>query len=290
MTKRAKSGFYWGLLAVVAAVQSAAVCTAEPETVTVEAQRQRQVIEQQISTYVSSITMPNREEALLRWHRAICPAVIGLADAQDDFVLARLSKAITEAGAPLAPENCAPNFLVLAGQQPEEILQKWWKHNPRLFNSDHGIGGIEHFLSGTIPIRAWYNAELGCTGGAYRVRGGGSYHPNHCGGGLGSRLQWDVVRAILSVIVVVDLQKVPDLTVGQVTDYATLIGLAQIRENSDPGPAPTILHLFSNAGEARPEGLSAWDESFLQALYSTNADAAVQISQIKVRLGHDLVR
>jgi len=43
--------------------------------------------------------MPNVSEALLRWHRAIS-AVVGLSGAQDDFVLARLSKAIVDAGAP----------------------------------------------------------------------------------------------------------------------------------------------------------------------------------------------
>jgi len=75
MRKRVKSGLLCGLL-VVAALRGSGIC-AEPETVTVEPQTQRQVIEQQISTFVSSITMLNREDALLRWHRAICPAVVG---------------------------------------------------------------------------------------------------------------------------------------------------------------------------------------------------------------------
>jgi hypothetical protein len=103
---------------------------------------------------------------MLRWHRPVCPAIVGLTQAQNEFMLGRLSQAVTDAGAPLAPENCAPNLLVPATRQPEVVLQKWWDRNPRLFNSDQGVGGIKHSLAGQTPIRAWYNAQLGCEEGA----------------------------------------------------------------------------------------------------------------------------
>jgi hypothetical protein len=189
----------------------------------------------------------------------------------------------------LAPEDCTPNFLVLVTQQAHELLQKWWERNPTLFNDDHGVGGIKRFMSSKTPIRAWYNAELGCTQGAFRVRGGRTYIPSHCDSKLGSKLTHNVVRAITSVIVVVDIQPGTELTIGQIADYATLIGLAQIRESAEPGSAPTILHLFANNGEPRPEGLSTWDEAFLKALYDTSSDATVQVAEIKVRLDADLV-
>jgi hypothetical protein len=135
-----------GLAAVFIGVISSALAqepAAAPETVTVEAQRHRKLIEQEVSAFVSGITVANREEAMLRWHRPVCPAIVGLTPAQNQFMLARLSQAVTDAGAPLAPENCAPNFLVLATQQPEAVLQKWWDRNPRMFNTDKGMGGIK---------------------------------------------------------------------------------------------------------------------------------------------------
>jgi hypothetical protein len=67
-----------------------------------------------------------------------------------------------------------------------------------------------------------------------------------------------------------------------------MLGLAQIRENANPGPAPTILHLFASRGAARPDGLSGWDKAFLKSLYGTNADDVTQLSEIKVRLYRDL--
>jgi hypothetical protein len=89
--------------------------------------------------------------------------------------------------------------------------------------------------------------------------------------------------------VVVDLGRSKDLNVGQLADYIAMIGLAQIREDAEPGAAPTILHLFADTGAARPQGLSSWDQAFLKSLYSTNSSSVVQLDEIKFRLYRDLV-
>jgi hypothetical protein len=260
----------------------------QPATVTVEAQRQRELIQHQISTYVSAIAMPNRGEALLRWQSPVCPAVMGLSAAEGEFLLERLSKFAMDAGAPVAPKDCGPNLLVIVSPEPNVLLKKWWARNPRLFKDDKGIGGVKRFLDSTQPIRAYYNANLDCEGGAYKVRGGGTYVPSHCTSALGSKLSWEVIRVIVSVIVIVDLKQISDLTMGQLTDYVTLISLAQIREDPNPGAAPTILHLFTDKGTTRPEGLSDWDQSFLKALYTSNTESVMQLAVIKDRLYGDL--
>lgn len=254
------------------------------DTVTIEAHRQRELVEKQINTFVQAITMPTREEALLRWHSPICPAVVGLKRDQGEYVLARLSQAARDAGAPLAPENCGPNFLVIAASDPKALLDKWWGRQPRLFNDDRGIGGIKHFLASTQPIRAWYNAMQDCEGGAFRVRGGGVFFPEHCQGSLGSKLSWETVRVITSVVIVIDLKHVSGLTLKQMADYAAMLGLAQIRENANPGSAPTILHLFAFGTEAKPDALSSWDQAFLHSLYSTHTDDVLQVSEVEDRL------
>src|ERR1700753_236331 len=132
-----------GVVGLLLAAAVNAGGTAPPETVTVEAQKQRELIEHQISTYVSAITLPNTGEALLRWHQPVCPAVVGLSNAEDEFVLARLSQAAVDAGAPVAPEKCTPNFLVVATREPGVLMQKWWERNPTMFNTDKGVGGIK---------------------------------------------------------------------------------------------------------------------------------------------------
>ena len=121
------------------------------------------------------------------------------------------------------------------------------------------------------------------------MRGGKFFFPERCAGGLGSKLSWEVIRVIFSVIVIVDLKQVHDLSLQQLADYVAFIGLAQIRENAQPGEAATILHLFDPGAAPRPDGLSQWDQLFLKSLYHTNQSDLGQVFEIKVLLGRELV-
>jgi len=262
----------------------------DSDTVTIEARRQRKLIEEQISKFVSSITMPSREESLARWQAPICPLVAGLPSDSGEFILARLSEVARNARAPLAPPKCQPNFLVVLTTDPELLLRKWWARDPVLFNRSRGIGGAKRFIHSDRPIRVWYNANAACDDRALNIYDvGGMTYPSCVNGGLASRLTWETVRAIESAIVVADLRRVNKLNMGQLADYIAMVGLAEIREGAEPPRVPTILHLFADTGTAQPLGLSAWDQSFLRALYSTQQTSAMQLTEIKLRLGQDLL-
>ncbi len=256
------------------------------ETVTITAKQQQELIERRISKFVSSITLSARDESLARWQVPICPLVAGMSRAAGEFVLGRLSEVARDAGAPLAPQQCTPNFLVILTPEPDLLLKKWWARNPRLFNDERGIGGIHHFVNTHRPVRVWYNATSGCAGGpqtTYAVDGGGVY-PSCSHGGLSSRLTWETVRKISLAIVVADTGLVKDLSVGQLADYIAMVGMAQIRESAKPGDAPTILRLFSESGAARPAGLSRWDQAFLKSLYATDPANVTQTAEIKFNM------
>jgi len=256
------------------------------DTVTIEARKQRELMEHQISTFVSSITIPSREESLARWQLPICPLVAGLPRDRGEFVFRRVSQVARDAGIPLAPQECAPNFLIIMTRQPEVLLNKLWARNPRLMNDDRGIGGIKSFIHTAQPVRVWYNACSEAAGWAKTFREGSL----HCGtGALGSRLTWEAVRAIYSAIVVVDLGHIKDLNDGQLADYIAMIGFAQIRKNPKLGVAPTILRLFAESDVARPQGLSSWDQAFLKSLYGEDSGNVMQLTAIKFRMDRDLV-
>lgn len=259
------------------------------ETVTITAQ-QRKLMERQISRFVTSITLPARDESLARWQEPICPLVAGMSRDGGEFVLARVSQAARDAGAPLAPEKCEPNFLIVLTSQPEELLKKWWKRSPKMFTDERGIGGVHHYITTSHPVRVWYNATSACSGtpGNFQVVGGTVY-PSCVDGGMISRLNWQTVRKITSVIVIADTGMVGDLTAGQLADYISMIGLAQIREYPRPGDAPTILRLFAENGDARPAGLSRWDQAFLKSLYATDISKVMQIAEIKFTMDEVLV-
>ena len=257
------------------------------DTVTVEAARERERLEHRISSFVSSITIPFRDESLARWQSAICPLVAGLPPEEGEFVFDRVSRVASDAGVPLAPEKCTPNFLVVATSDPEALLQKWWGRSARLFNEDRGTAGMQRFIHSDQSVRVWYNACSVSPGGAktFKIKG----DPSCNTGAIGSRLSFEAVRVIYSVVVVVDLGHIEGLNVGQLADYIAMIGLAQIRKNPDLGGAPTILHLFAETDAPKPQGLSIWDQTFLKSLYRTDPAKITQMSEIKFRMGRDLV-
>jgi hypothetical protein len=263
----------------------------ELDVVTVEAQKQRKLIEHQISQFVSSITSPSRKESLGRWQPPICFFVAGLPRDQGEFIVARLSQVARDSSAPLAPDACKPNFVIVVTTEPERLLEKWWARSPTLFYRVRGIAGAKHFIHTDRPVRVWYNANEGCGDGAAMTffDVGGFMYPSCSNGGLRSRLTWDEIRDIQSVIMVVDLARIESLSIGQLADYIAMTGLAEIREDAEPGPAPTILHLFGHTSAVRPLGLSSWDQVFLKALYTTKQENVMQLEEIELQLDQQLV-
>ena len=94
---------------------------------------------------------------------------------------------------------------------------------------------------------------------------------------------------IYSVIVVVDLRRTEGMELGPLTDYVAMMSLAQIRQNSDLGDAPTILRLFDETDSAGAQGLSPWDQAFLKSLYGTDSGSFLQLSGIKLGMQRSLV-
>ncbi|MDP9198091.1 MAG: hypothetical protein M3O07_02600, partial [Pseudomonadota bacterium] len=51
-----------------------------------------------------------------------------------------------DAGARLAPPDCAANLVVVLTQYPDQLLRDWWAEDHRMFNKDRGVSGIERFI------------------------------------------------------------------------------------------------------------------------------------------------
>lgn len=259
------------------------------DTVTIEARRHKE-LEHEVDHFVNSVTGHPRGESVARWNDRICPLVAGLPRTQGEFVLARLSQIAREVHAPLAGEQCAVNFYVVLTHEPDVLLKKWFARDKRLFSTRNGRGAINAFLDSPRPVRVWYNSDLLSEGGALDS-------PNATAAGLlgtgidlanvptntvhsPSRLRYGAVLSLSSVVVVVDANRLEGLNFGQLADYITMIGLAQVRLDADAGTAPTILTLFRSP-ESRPAALSAWDEAFLSALYRSDQKNVTQLSNME---------
>jgi hypothetical protein len=259
----------------------------ELESVTVEAQRRRERIDQEVSEFVVSVVGTAQVESLERWKVPVCNVTVGLTDAQADFVEKRVAQIAQDVGVPLGGKDCATNFVVVVTPEPKKLLEEWWSEDHDLFNRDRGLGGVNRMIETDRPVRVWHNAcSIPPLRGYYQLSG-----MLNCNTGVvGTRLTRSSVRAIYSVIVVVDIDYIEGLTFGQLADYAAMVGLTKIRPNPDLGQAPTVLGLFTASEDARAKGLTTWDQAFLKAIYATTDGTTTEITQIKVRMSEDLAR
>jgi hypothetical protein len=272
------------------------------DQITVEAQRKRAAVEHKVSSFVSAISAAPFHESLARWSTPICPLVAGLPREHGEFILSRVSRIASDAGVPLAPENCRGNFYVVVTADPDALLKAWIKRDISMFG-DAGGTKIRGFLNSSRPVRVWYNADLDTADGLRLTANGGTNQAPMApavGGGpldgvptnehaLGFRLKHDEVRGLSSVIVLIDSRRARGVSFGQLADYIALIGLAELRVDANVGDAPTILHLFAASGEAPPQGLSPWDQYFLKALYHTEQSDVMQLSEIKISIVRDVL-
>jgi hypothetical protein len=68
-----------------------------------------------------------------------------------------------------------------------------------------------------------------------------------------------------------------------------MVSLAEFRSKAPFGDAQTILRLFDAAPQAAPEGLSDWDQAFLEMVYHPESSLANPRANIARRMVGELV-
>jgi hypothetical protein len=274
---------------------------AEPESapsqqVTVEGHRES--LERRARDFVSQITADASDESLERWIRPMCPLVAGLTAKQGEMVLARLSQIARTAGAPLGPEHCQPNLLIVVRPEPKKAIEAWRKRSAgQIFNGASSMT-VRHFIETARPVRAWYDSREDDRNGVPLT--GANVVLNHTAGDAGNRatvnshasdtrIERGTVEELGAVLLIVDAHGVEHLQIGQLADYLGMVGLAKLDTGAHPSAAPTILNLFAgDASQPSPAGLTKWDEAFLRALYHTDIGARMQRSAIARSVVHDI--
>lgn len=257
-------------------------------TVTVEAERNRELLERRVNAFVSSITMAPYQQSLARWKKEtpICPQVAGLPYNDGDFILSRFSQIAADAGATLAPNYCGANLRILVSSVPDELIAELSKRSPWMFGKAGGAK-IREFLHSSAPVRVWYNTTLFDENG--RPCKLALEDIPYCEQSAQSaQIRLSSMRDLTSVIVLVDARQIKDISMGQLAAYISMIGLAEIRMNAKLDGAPTILHLFSDFANAPALGVSKWDKAYLKALYSTEHDDTTQLLAVKAEMLKEL--
>jgi hypothetical protein len=210
-------------------------------------------------------------KSLARWNKPICPLAAGIPADQGEFILRGVSQAALAAGAKLGPRKCKANLHVVVTSEPDQLLDLWRKRAPRLFGGESRTA-VRHVMSKPRPIRVWYNAQEVCgeEGWTGTQDASSALGQLFAAGGCqikDTRLEFNVVRPISSVIVLVDFDDVQQMKLGALTDYISMVGLAQVDLDGDWGDAPTVLRLFSNSADVGAQRMrlgSEFSEGSLQ--------------------------
>lgn len=272
---------------------------ANPQNPQVTVEGRRESLEKDVRTFVKQLTHSSRfsTETVPRWRDALCFLVAGLSRGEGSFVAARLSQLAAAAGAKVRTRGCARsevNFYVVFTPDPARTLKYLNVHPALLFQSDASRQQEEQFLDPKHPdaVRVWHNAVLTGADGERLAVGAGSCFAAprlviNCTHDA-SRLSAQATQQFTEAVVVVDLGRLDGATLGQVTDYVAMAGLADFALDDQFGEAPTILRLFSQAAAMRPKELTQWDRAFLNALYHTDQRSVMQREHIADDILHEV--
>ncbi|HEY0085019.1 MAG TPA: hypothetical protein VGB65_03825 [Allosphingosinicella sp.] len=248
------------------------------------------------AAYVRALGVGSGERAVARWIDPVCLKVIGISGRPAQLVEMRVRAAAAAAGVPIAAGRCDPNFTVSFVSDAGAVVRRIAGKSPSLLR-EVPAGRLHSLRQGDAPIRWWYMTELRGRDGdrlsdspppAAQMEGGGSLPTGPDGRILSlsgsSLVSTQSVRTLRSATVIVDVDRAAGVSLQAVADYAALIGFAEIGFGTGPRPG-SILTLFDAAGfdapgfvrvgfdaaGARAE-LTAWDKSFLCALYRIKLD------------------
>ena len=253
------------------------------QEVTVTAQRAK--LADRLTAFVSKISGPLFDGGLPLWGQPVCPLVTGLAQEEDEFIVGRVSDIARVGRVPLAGGKCRPNLYILVTLQPQELLKTMMAEQNRLFTfgiSYEPIDGtpivpshmvLNEFISKPGPVRVLYRDAPVAPSGVRPIVHAAKVGPiTYSGDTWTGDSSWYLFR----VFVIVDASLLKGVTLGQLADYAALVGLTEIHPVDSLADAPTILQLFNGTPQAAPAGMTDWDRAFLKSLYTTRQHKPAQ--------------
>ena len=245
-----------------------------------EAQRQAQAYVQQVGIAVG-------ERPTARWVDPICPSAVGLAPEKEAIVRQQVRDLIRQVGAPLGKENCAPNLVIVFTDGPEAVVATMTRKGSAVLR-EVAPPVAREIKEGSAPIRWFYQTDvrsregfsatdtvnpalLGATEGHL----GNAEMPQFGYGDGGvlnvkgsSHISSQAIRTIKHATVIVDVLRAKGRSLREVTDYAALVGLAEIKFGA--APPRSILSLFD--AQMPVTELTKRDVAMLSGLYRIHMD------------------
>lgn len=294
-TKLALSGLL-GLSAVGALAQPQDAGSQEQQSVdlrtgptnSIIVEGERQVEEEEVRDAVRDIAMRGRTNLrpMTRFQAPLCLQVAGLGDRFNAQVADRIRANTKNAGFAVAEEGCEHNAVVAVVKDPEELIARLRKDQPRLFTpktnqkikaaqrrGDVAVGWSVSRIAGVrgrpLPENGSF-AGAGVAGAATVSQNANQGVPTTNSGGV-SRFKIPYSLERVFSVLVFDVERMSDVHLDQLADFATIKLLADpqpVVELDEEARASTILSLFDTTPREAPQRMTQLDRAFLRGLYA----------------------
>jgi hypothetical protein len=257
--------------------------------------------------FVNSVSFTSSSDSLARWDNRICVGAVGLAPAQAQALVDRVSARAQQVGLRPGEPGCTANVMVIYAPDSDRLSREIVDQRRDLLgyaSSDGqqtaGREAMEDFANQPRPIRWWHVSSTGrgslrpVDGTTYQGSGMTAAHAAAQGDGgsasvtgsptsdlegteavrsNGSRTRVQVRPNDLAyVLVVVDARRVAGVPANAWMDYVAFVALAQIDARARTEEYSTVLNIFNSGATAT--GMTAWDEAYLAGLYDARAEVA----------------
>lgn len=268
-----------GALALLIGTSSAVAAPAPPPAPDQSATPLEEVVvvaprDDMIESFVENVTAATSNRRLARWEKVLCPGVIGLRTKPARYMLNTLATTALRLGVRVGNPGCKPNALIVVATDAQAFTRDLVKTHPRVFNASgyegpvtRGKAALKDFEETPRPVRWWHMAETVSADTGKPIEDGQLKVRSM------SRIGENVTDDFAYLIVVIDAKTAGQgVSLKALSAYVTMIVLAQIKPDADPGGVPSILNLFHDRdlGLTPPPGLTDWDWAYLKGLYAAN--------------------
>jgi hypothetical protein len=266
------------LAAALGAIAPAAAQGDKNDTINVLARKPEEV-RREAQAFVRAMGVADRPVA--RFVDPVCPKALGVPREIAEKVEARFRTIAKDAGARVARGTCEANVTFAFDKNTDALVEEVARRSPGIFE-EVGPGHVQALKRSPAPIRWWHTTAQRTKDGMRAL--GNDAPPAVAGrqdqpGGVplagqvyqqyrSSFLGTQMVRALTSATIVIDVDRANGLPLDSVAAFASLVGLAEIRFDED-APANSILGLTDKDG---PRDLTTLDQTFLRTLYKLPLD------------------
>jgi hypothetical protein len=274
----------------------------KPETVVVTGHKSQQDVDTVVSQFVDMHAAPNRKTG--QYMRVdigpVCPVTLGLPDAFNAFITARVIQLAASVGARTDKTgNCKHNIEIIFTEEPAAVVKSLAERTGGAILGMHYVHEAPQLLEVTHPIQSWYITGTRMDENAITPVSttrmdqttmpsddktpniDDAYHRGPDRVGLGSRIPGRRISSIVNVLIIADIKQVGGHEIGPVADYIAMLALSEPRSLDQCNELPSILDLMSPdcSSRPKPDKLTDSDMAYLKGLYAADLGATTNSMQ-----------